>query len=63
MIFGEVPVGEAEGVILAHGVRAEGVSLSKGHRLDANDCRSLAAAGVETVVAVRMTVMMNATHG
>ncbi|MFD1326581.1 NTP transferase domain-containing protein [Mycoplana ramosa] len=54
MIFGDVAVHEATGAILAHGVRAEGVSLSKGHMLSDADCRQLRAAGVESVTAVRM---------
>lgn len=55
MTFGEIPVAEAAGAILAHSVRADGVSLRKGRRLEAEDCRALSAAGVATVVAVRMT--------
>lgn len=54
MIFGDVAVHEATGTILAHGVRAEGISLSKGHLLSDADCRQLLAAGVESITAVRM---------
>ena len=54
MIFGELATREAAGAILAHGVRGEGVSFSKGRRLSEDDCRKLMAAGVETVIAVRM---------
>ncbi|MBD9372535.1 NTP transferase domain-containing protein [Rhizobium sp. ARZ01] len=54
MIFGDVAAREAAGTILAHGVRAEGVSLSKGHLLSEEDCQRLLAAGVESVIAVRM---------
>lgn len=54
MIFGDVASRTAAGTILAHGVRREGVSLSKGHRLTDEDCRLLVEAGVESVVAVRI---------
>lgn len=54
MIFGDVPAGSAAGAILAHGIRAEAVSLSKGHRLSEDDCRRLVEAGVRTVIAVRL---------
>lgn len=54
MIFGDVPAGYAAGAILAHGIRAEAVSLSKGHRLSEDDCRRLVEAGVQTVIAVRL---------
>jgi molybdenum cofactor cytidylyltransferase len=55
MIFGEVAVSQAEGAILAHSVRVAGVSLSKGHVVNAGDCVALAQAGVEAVIAVRMS--------
>lgn len=54
MIFGEIPVSEAIGTLLAHGVRAEGLSLHKGRAMTAQDCAALAAAGVATVIAVRL---------
>lgn len=54
MIFGEIPVSEAVGARLAHGVRAEGLSLHKGHAVTVADCAALAAANVATVVAVRL---------
>lgn len=54
MIFGEIPVAEAEGARLAHGVRAEGLSLRKGHVVAADDQAALVAAGVATVIAVRL---------
>lgn len=54
MIFGEIPVGEAVGARLAHGVRAEGLSLHKGRVLTEEDRAALVAAGVATVVAVRL---------
>ena len=54
MIFGEISAGVAAGTILAHGVRSDGVSVSKGHRLSEADCRQLQEAGVENVIAVRL---------
>jgi len=54
MIFGEIPVAEAVGARLAHGVRAEGLSLHKGHEVTEEDRAALAAAGVSTVIAVRL---------
>ncbi|MFT4162258.1 NTP transferase domain-containing protein [Shinella sp.] len=54
MIFGEVPVGEAVGARLAHGVRAEGLSLHKGRILTEEDRAALVGAGISTVVAVRL---------
>ncbi|MCF3639031.1 molybdopterin-binding/glycosyltransferase family 2 protein [Rhizobium sp. TRM95111] len=54
MIYGDVLAGAAVGAILAHGVRADGLSLSKGHRLSEADCARLVAAGVASVVAVRL---------
>ncbi|MBB3975033.1 molybdenum cofactor cytidylyltransferase [Rhizobium azooxidifex] len=54
MIFGEMSAGAAAGAILAHGVRRDGVSFSKGHRLSEGDCRQLQEAGVENVIAVRL---------
>ncbi len=54
MIFGEIPAGAAAGSILAHGVRGDGVSFSKGRRLDEADCRQLLGAGVKSVIAVRL---------
>ena len=45
MIFGEIPAGTAAGSILAHGVRGDGVSFSKGRRLDEADCRQLLGNG------------------
>ena len=54
MILGEIPVAEAVGTRLAHGVRAEGLSLHKGHVVTVEDRTALAAAGVATVIAVRL---------
>lgn len=50
MKFGAVPVGEAEGAILAHATSAGGKRLRKGTRLDRAEIDQLRAAGVETVI-------------
>ena len=47
-------LGEAEGAILAHSVRAPSGALKKGRALSAADIAALAAAGLETVVAARL---------
>ncbi len=54
MKFGPLPVAEAEGAILAHGIRAPGVDVRKGRRLSAEDIALLARAGIETVMAARL---------
>ncbi|OWV93592.1 molybdopterin-binding/glycosyltransferase family 2 protein [Rhizobium sp. R693] len=54
MIFGEFPASDAIGTRLAHGVRAGGLSLHKGHVVTAEDCEALRAEGVATVIAVRL---------
>ena len=54
MIFGEIPLSEALGARLAHGVRMPGLSLRKGHVVTAGDVEALAAAGAATVIAVRL---------
>ena len=54
MIFGEIPVSDAVGARLAHGVRAEGLSLRKGHVVTEDDRAALAGAGVAAVIAVRL---------
>lgn len=54
MYFGELPVAEAEGAILAHSRRLDGRSLKKGRVLDAEDLAALKAAGIERVVCARL---------
>jgi len=54
MRFGPVPLKEAEGAILAHAVRIDGIALKKGDLLTAERCRALAAGGVSQVVAARL---------
>jgi molybdenum cofactor cytidylyltransferase len=54
MRFGEVPVGEAEGAILAHSLRLGATALKKGRVLSAADLDAIAAAGLDHVVAARL---------
>jgi molybdenum cofactor cytidylyltransferase len=54
MIFAEVDVTTAEGALLAHSVKAAGISFRKGRRLSAADVAALSAAGQTTVMAVRL---------
>lgn len=53
MKFGRIPIGEAAGAILGHGIAADRRRLKKGHRLSPDDVVALAAAGVRSVVAAR----------
>lgn len=53
MIFGPMPVAEAQGALLAHSVRAGKRTFKKGRLLSEADVADLAAAGVATVTAVR----------
>ncbi len=54
MIFGDTPLAEAEGALLAHSVVQPGVAFKKGRRLSTEDIAALAAAGLETVIAARL---------
>ena len=54
MIFGEIPVRDAAGARLAHGVRTPGLSLRKGHVVTEEDRGLLLAEDVSTVIAVRL---------
>jgi molybdenum cofactor cytidylyltransferase len=54
MKFGSKPVEEAEGAVLAHGVRIDGVAFKKGDVLTHERQLALAAAGVKCVVAARL---------
>ncbi len=54
MKFGLTPIEEAEGAVLAHGVRIDGAQLKKGDTLTRERRRALAAAGVASVVAARL---------
>ncbi len=44
--FGETPIDEATGAILAHSRRSNGINFSKGRRLSAEDVDKLKTAGV-----------------
>ena len=52
--FGETPIDEATGAILAHSRRSDGINFSKGRRLSAEDVDKLKAAGVASIVAARL---------
>ncbi len=54
MIFGDVPVAEAQGLILAHSVRLPGGAFKKGRVLSADDIQALLAAKIETVSGARL---------
>lgn len=54
MKFGPVPVAEAVGALAAHGVRADEAVVRKGSRITEGDAARLAAAGIGSVVAVRL---------
>jgi molybdenum cofactor cytidylyltransferase len=54
MKFGPTPIEEAEGAILAHGVRIDGVAFKKGDVLNHERRVALGSAGVKCVVAARL---------
>src|SRR5712692_2729346 len=54
MKFGEIPVGAAEGAILAHSLRLDRMALRKGRVLSSEDIGLIAAAGIDHVVAARL---------
>lgn len=54
MKFGEVPLSEAEGAVLAHSLRAGSRVLKKGSVLGAEDVAALAKAGVKDVIVARL---------
>ena len=54
MKFGPTPIEEAEGAILAHGVRIDGVAFKKGDVLTHERRIALGSAGVKCVVAARL---------
>ena len=54
MNFGETPLAEAEGAILAHSLKAEGLSFKKGRRLSKADVEALKATGIEILIAARL---------
>ncbi|HYC65710.1 MAG TPA: molybdopterin-binding/glycosyltransferase family 2 protein [Reyranellaceae bacterium] len=54
MRFGDTPIDEASGAILAHSWRADGINFAKGRRLTDEDVARLKQAGVSSVVAARL---------
>lgn len=54
MRFGRLPLTEAEGAILAHGLRAGRLVMKKGRRLGPEELEALAAAGIGEVVAAKL---------
>ena len=54
MRFGETPIDEATGAILAHNWRANGINFAKGRRLSAEDVGKLKEAGASSVIAARL---------
>jgi molybdenum cofactor cytidylyltransferase len=54
MKFGPTPIEEAEGAVLAHGVRIDGVAFKKGDTVTRERRLALGAAGVSSVVAARL---------
>ena len=54
MKFGPTPIEEAEGAVLAHGVRIDGVAYKKGDVLTRERQLALGSAGVRCVVAARL---------
>jgi len=54
MKFGEVPVAEAVGAVLAHSLKVGDSTLRKGRVLSAEDVTALAAAGRRSVIAARL---------
>ncbi|HEX2115231.1 MAG TPA: molybdopterin-binding/glycosyltransferase family 2 protein [Alphaproteobacteria bacterium] len=54
MKFGEIPVADAVGAILAHSHRVAAGTLKKGRLLSAEDIAALQAAGIRAVIAARL---------
>ena len=54
MIFGQIPVANAEGLILAHSVRLAGGAFKKGRVLSSEDVLALQAGGVAEVSGARL---------
>lgn len=54
MRFGDTPLDQAEGALLAHSVRVAGRMLKKGHKLTVEDIAALRRAGHASVVAARL---------
>jgi molybdenum cofactor cytidylyltransferase len=55
MVFGELPLAQAEGAILAHSVKHAGGMFKKGRTLTADDIALLKASGAVTVFAAKLS--------
>jgi molybdenum cofactor cytidylyltransferase len=53
MRFGPLKLDEAEGAVLAHGLKSSGIAFRKGRRLSADDIAALRASGIAQIVAAR----------
>lgn len=54
MKFGDTPLSDADGAVLAHSIRAKGIAFKKGRRLTADDVAALEKVGVTSVIAARL---------
>jgi len=54
MKFAAFPLSEAEGVVLAHTFRRDGLTLKKGHVIGLDDIRALERAGVTEVIGAKL---------
>lgn len=54
MRFGDVPLTEAEGALLAHSLKGDGFAFRKGRRLSAEDVAAIARSGRRSVIAARL---------
>jgi len=54
MIFGAIPIADAEGAVLAHSITAAGVRMKKGRRLSRGDLTKLEEAEIAKVIAARL---------
>ena len=58
MKFGEVPVAEAEGAILAHSLKLGTTALKKARVLSRADVELIAASGLSRIVVAQMTQVL-----
>jgi molybdenum cofactor cytidylyltransferase len=54
VIFGDTPLDQAKGALLAHSIMRPGIAFKKGRRMSTTDIAALAAAGLDSVVAARL---------
>lgn len=54
MRFGDIPVGQSAGALLAHSLKHGRLRLKKGHRLTAENIAALEAEGIEQVTVLRL---------